>query len=124
MREIKFRGKRVDNDEWVYGSLVIPNTGSRDVYIFNNAGVEFTGSLAEWEVIPETVGQFTGLKDKAGKDIYEGDNIDSHIFGKGEIYYCSVNCAFKVYWKDKSKAITSHAKHSKITGNIHDNKLN
>lgn len=73
MREIKFRGKRIDNGEWVYGDLVHNN---EQVLISPN----FTEPYEYHEdfdcnVVPQTVGQFTGLKNRAGKELYEGDIV-------------------------------------------------
>ena len=66
-REIKFRGKSEDNNEWVYGYFVDLNDG-KEPNIFGDHN-DF------YPVIPETVGQFTGIKDCKGQDIYEGDII-------------------------------------------------
>lgn len=60
--EIEFRGKRLDNGEWVYGFLIQYLNGW---FICN-----FIGDAYQFEVDPSTVGQFTGLKDKNGKEIY------------------------------------------------------
>lgn len=73
MREILFRGKRKNNGKWVYGfyALFASNKGLKHgIY----TGTE-TGCVIPYEVDPETIGQFTGLTDRNGKKIFEGDIV-------------------------------------------------
>lgn len=71
-REIKFRGKvkgTTSASDWVYGSLLIYGDGEHNIFVPRKHNYK----LDSWNVEPSTVGQFSGLKDKNGKEIYEGD---------------------------------------------------
>ena len=139
-REILFRGKQENNDEWCTGLLVKTDKGN--TLIINTAEelgcgicMEIFDRYKNYEVSPETVGQFTGLIDKNGNKVFEGDiikyqiNIKTAIVGK-IVFLCGAfvfeseelerecDIAFATFADD----VISFSQHCiEIIGNIHDN---
>lgn len=69
MREIKFRGKSIDTGKWIYGYACF-DSKKENAAIINRVG---NNEMQHWAVYPETVSEFTGLHDRNGREIYEGD---------------------------------------------------
>lgn len=114
MREILFRGKRVDNGEWVYGDLF--SLFERPCIKFGGTDKEIVGVKAE------TVGQYTGLTDKNGVKIYEVD-ILKVIAGK-HTKICRVifqDGAFVGIDEDGGECDFRYLINLEVIGNIHDN---
>ena len=118
MRTIKFRGKRVNDGEWVYGDLLRMHCAP---YIFPNPA---HNGWNGYEVIPDTVGQFTGRLDKNGKEIHEGDIlIEPSIFDLPRTVFWDHR--FMRYGNISPSTCGYIALHDyrkpEIIGNIHDN---
>lgn len=114
-REILFRGQRPDNGEWVYGFLT-KMWGEYHIVEENNENIAYM-------VIPETVGQFTGLVDKSGNKIFEGDII-AKGFDRYEVRWNAEQMRWGTYLNDYELA--GFTKFSEpffeIIGNIYENK--
>lgn len=118
MREILFRGKRTDNGEWVYGTPILYPDGNV---------VMCRSFKRNHNVSSKTVGQFTGLYDKNGRRIFEGDIVNFYN-GDGEF------SPYEVRWQDSGFSVLMNgntdlfdelddyfSRHCEIIGNIYDN---
>ena len=126
MHEILFRGKRTDNGQWTYGFYRYKEELKKSFITIEIINENSASYFFDYEVIPETVGQFTGLRDKNDKKTFEGDILS---MGDG-------NVPSYVFWSEKNSAWEAHniprnedyaldrfGKRyiEKIIGNIYDN---
>lgn len=134
MRNILFRGKRKDNGKWVQGDFCKPCN-----IVFEEVGFDVVLSRGnipitqDYKVIPETVGQYTGLKDKNGKKIFEGDIANFKRFDinhVGKIVFNQKTAGFEFWWiiiagaygeKATRVANLSVCNEIEVIGNIYDN---
>jgi len=143
MREILFRGKQKYGSRWVYGYLAEIET-AWDRYEYGSLPTEYEEVIIRTDlliresvaIIPETVGQYTGLEDKNGKKIFEGDIVKDKWKGLGIVEYSenngcwlSIPCEDGLYQCFKDGDISESdcsnfnvlMQQGEIIGNIHDN---
>ena len=126
-REILFRGKREDNKEWVYGYLV-----KREDYIFDYSeriDIPYVIPIdnfnlkdyREYRVIPKTVSQYTGLEDKNGKKIFDGDMLKSYYDKPGIVKWNNEIGAFQI--KGIPSKTMKRCHEMEVIGNIYENEV-
>lgn len=136
MREILFRGKRIDNDEWVEGylckSVVHNETFHQNVVVDTIEAYDGKSylNIVFRNVHKNSIGQFTGLTDKNGKKIFEGDIVrDEYNGGIAWIAFLQQGCGWYLVFKNTDRRMGHRSRNSaydndlelEVIGNIHDN---
>ncbi|EAG3521265.1 hypothetical protein JSZ24_001182 [Listeria monocytogenes] len=125
MREIEFRGKRIDNREWIYGNLMQFEDSATFIFADERKGAS-TLTYAHFiinnmhAIDEKTIDQYTGLKDKNDKKIFEGDvGWDEHNECYGVVKF--EEGKFLYVWENIAEDLQEVADGIEICGNIHEN---
>lgn len=130
-REIKFRGKRIDSDEWVYGYLYFGfNCTDEYVPFISWKDSSYLGGIGEEEINIKTIGQYTELHDKNGKEIYEGNivKVNNEIIAKviwdndylGYFLYANEENSIDSF-ENGEQPLYDYLDSIEVIGNIYDN---
>lgn len=124
-----FRGKRLDKGEWIYGSLIV-------FWDWVLIAPQSTSTFHKIEVYPKTVGQYTGRLDKFGEMVYEGDILQTYIYGPDDFVDMGETCVVLFDEHDQAYVLCTRndahyryddfgnlgdPKYYQVIGNIHDN---
>lgn len=142
-REIDFKGKCIQSGDWVHGDL-IRGVGHKKGKFFilpnrvNLAGVKHCNPLDGVEVLPRSIGQFTGRHDHStafapnetkGVEVYGGDIVAAHFYYMNELIQCNMEVYFnddELQWKlrtDKYDVPMHECNYMIVKGNVYDNPL-
>lgn len=133
MKEIKFRGKRIDNNEWVYGNLIKTFDGKYfiDTQQMYNNNTDMWGinklTLEVHEVLLKTIGQYTGIQDDNGVEIYNGDivSMEPMLVSNEKTFKGIVKFSEGAYWIDNCKnaiKLFTECDKLKVLGDIYEKK--
>ena len=121
MREIEFRGKIIGSGEWAYGAYLQTSHDIGYIYIINEDGNDWEDDETI-DVIQDTVGQYTGVKDMDGFRIFEGDVLAIREYDHSISYYEAVYAmgGFNLFSNEVGWEDMLAANRGRVIGNIHD----